>query len=199
MLGYTTHTAKKRETNITMEDTTNFGDLPESLLQEVHQLIDKERTLLELKLLDQQLESEKWRTKYDTLKEKVVESAVEENQVENIEVVANVEMEEGEVHKWESVDEIIAARVIEDCIADLTNIKLKRTMFIALIKNLFGARSPFPNIRVVSMKNCSLSVEHKDIIIHLVRSSRITGIDFSRNDIREDTFVHILDVIGVSK
>lgn len=181
-----------------MEETANFADLPESLLNEVHELIDKERTLLELKLLDQQLESEKWKTKYDTLKDKVVETAVEENQVENIEAVANVEMEDEEVHKWESVDEIIAKRVIDDYIADLTDIKLKRTMFIALIKNLFGARSSYPNIRIVSMKNCSLSVEHKDTIVHLVRSSRIAGIDFSRNDIREDTFIQILDVIGVS-
>lgn len=49
------------------------NDIP--ILDEVNDLIEKERTLLALKLLEQQREAQQWKSKYDHLVEKVVSVA----------------------------------------------------------------------------------------------------------------------------
>lgn len=180
-------------TNMT-EDKT---ELPESLLHGVHELIEKERTLLELKLLDQKLESEKWKTKYDTLKEKIVIDATEDNEIENLEVVGNVEMEDGDSHVLNDINEILASRIIDNYIADLSNIPFNRQLFINLIKQLFGTRSPYPNIRIAVFKNCNLGPSLQDALVQLMRSSKIAGIDFSHNSFGEETFIKMLDVLQV--
>ena len=62
------------------------GELP--LLDEVNELIEKERLLLSLKVLEQQKEAQEWKAKYDTLVGKVSETAVRTGDYRPLEIAA---------------------------------------------------------------------------------------------------------------
>ena len=59
------------------------------LLEEVNDLIEKERLLMTLKVLEQQKQAEEWKTKYEMLVGKVGETSAKTGNFQTLEQVGN--------------------------------------------------------------------------------------------------------------
>eukprot|EP01039_Chlorochromonas_danica_P008441 gene8441-9307_t len=171
---------------------------PPNLIGEINDLIEKERTLLELQLLDKNLEAEEWKRKYESLRLKVSEEETEE--VKKIlslgDGSASEEAELQEPQQTATMREIILNRLLGERVADLSNLKFaSKASFSSIIKALFGQKSAYPGLRVAWLRNCELSAANAEAIAHLLRSAMVDAVDLSRNNLDDLSFIAIVEAL----
>ena len=169
------------------------------LMDEVNDLIEKERTLLNLKLLAQKTEAEEWKAKYDLLVDKVSSGTVDikDNQ-QPMETAAEVENVEGsEFTSLHDVQRLLNDRV-SSWILDLSDVKMDKILFAKLSKAVFGARNSFETINTALFENCGLNDEYSPALLSIIRSSRLQAINLSNNDLNEVFFLQLLTTLKVS-
>lgn len=174
---------------------------PPNLIGEINDLIEKERTLLELQLLDKNLEAEEWKRKYESLRLKVSEEETEE--VKKILSLgdggASEEAELQEPQQTATMKEIILNRLQGERVADLSNLKFaSKASFASIIKALFGQKSAYPGLRVAWLRNCELSAVNAEAIAHLLRSAMLDAVDLSRNSLDDLSFIAIVEALKVT-
>lgn len=174
------------------------GSVP--LMDELTELIEKERTLLNLKLLAQKNETATWRQKYDKLIEKVgsggtdAESSVDQQ----LEAAAAVE---SFVHgtlfsSYQDIQRILVERT-SSWILDLKDVRMNVADFAKLCKEVFGARSMYVSINTVNLTRCSMTDEFTTALLSFIRSSRLQAIDLSSNELSETFFLQLLSTLKV--
>lgn len=172
-------------------------------MDELNELIEKERTLLNLKLLAQKNETETWKTKYDRLIDKVgvgsgVAGEVEISVEEQLEAAAAVESLSGVVStaSFHDIQKILIER-LSSWVLDLNGTKLNVGDFAKLCKEVFGARSSYTEINTVDLRNCSITDEFTTALLSFIRSSRLQAIDLSSNELSEVFFLQLLTTLKV--
>lgn len=169
------------------------------LLDELNELIEKERTLLSLKLLAQQNETEAWKSKYDLLIDKVGAVAVNTSDggPRVLEAAAEVEgMAPAEPIKFEDVQRILLNRTTAWAL-DLSGVCLDKNLLGKVSKEVFGPRGSFDTINSVYLAGCSLTDEFILPVLSMIRSPRLQAIDLSRNEFSDVLFLQLLTALQV--
>lgn len=179
------------------DDSQNDGP---PLLDELNDLIEKERTLLNLKLLAQKTETESWKTKYDHLLDKVGAGGYdnEASPSHALETAAEIETENLNTSNisFQDVQQILINRVAS-WILDLSGVVMDKTLFSKLGKEVFGPRSSFDAINTLNLSHCSLTDEFTAPLLAVMRTSRLQAIDLSYNDLSEVFFLQMLGTLKV--
>ena len=81
---------KKAESKEKKEESFDGDDIP--LLDEVNALIEKEKTLLTLKLAEKQRDANEWKTKYDSLLQKISDGDFDHAEFTALEAAADLEV-----------------------------------------------------------------------------------------------------------
>lgn len=176
--------------------------IPPPLLHEVNELLEKERTLMELRLLEQEIESARWKGKYDELKENVlVGKGTAEKQAENLGKLADVEDLEPEIEFVEAQHprnlSALLLHHVSGNAADFSDMSLSKNMVSGLIKALFGLKSEYPKVDVLAMRHCDINHDSIEVLEYLLRSSRLKGLDLSRNLLDDDVLYSFVEVLNV--
>ena len=175
------------------------GDLP--LLDEINDLIEKERTLLGLKLAVQKSEADEWKAKYDDLARKL--SAVEESpsagepELQDDQIAEIGGKEQPYSTSLREVHHVISDRA-NSWVLDLSGLKISKQLFARVTKAVFGPRNAFEDIHVAIMKDCSLSDEYTQSILTTVRGSNMLALDLSNNFLGESFLLQLISLLKVS-
>jgi hypothetical protein len=168
-----------------------------SLLDEVNELIEKERTLLNLKVIEQKNEAEEWKTKYDALVEKVASNASENAEVELLMAVAETSAETPQTtNNPHDINQIIMTRK-HSWTLELDSVSLDLSSFAHICKTVFGPHSSFKDIRVLSLKGCAINDEFINSALSLFRSASLSAIDLSLNSFGEAVLNGIVETLKV--
>lgn len=170
------------------------------LMDELNDLIEKERTLLNLKLLAQKTETDSWKTKYDQLLDKVGTGGLDNvaSAGQTLESAAEAEAaspQNSEVSFYD-VQQILSKRVAS-WILDLNGVVMDKVLFAKLGKEVFGPRSSFDVINTVHMSGCSMTDEFTAPLLAIMRTSRLQAIDLSHNELSEVFFLQMLGTLKV--
>jgi hypothetical protein len=176
--------------------------LPSHLVEEIDDLVEKEKTLLELKLLEKEVESENWKTKYTDLKEKVIEDIQEDEQDVNLlETIAEIEAKEaGQNYYVPSDPHLLLATRIDHHVANFSSINFTRFVFFQVMKELFqtkGANNTFSAVNVLLLDHCNLDDEYADALYSAFKNPRLEGIDLSHNLLNGDMMYNITSILSV--
>lgn len=170
-------------------EALRMDDIDVPLLDEVNKVIEKEKTLLALKLLDQEQRSLEWQQKYHDLVDKVADDGGKASTIEFI--ADSMEMNDQPVISEQllvqplSVDrEFILKRLLMDqTTLNLSNIALNNHDILQTIakflcswkKDLLAAR-----IRVIIMSHCGLNDDNVELL-DIIANPCIQGLDLSHN------------------
>lgn len=174
---------------------TKSRQLP--LLDEVNDLIEKERTLLQLKLLEQEKEVDEWKRKYDRLVDKVTEKTAESDFIESLEVV-------GEVEEIPDADKSISPADLNKLIAtrnfkwvlDLSSASITVNIFTKLCKMLFGGRNEnYEELKIAVFRDCELTDDHGPPLITIFQNPNIQAFDLSRNNLGSAFFKDLVTTL----
>lgn len=170
------------------------------LMDDLNDLIEKERTLLSLKLLAQKTETENWKAKYDLLLDKIGTVNLEEevDSSQPFEMAAEVEFftQKKEPTSYDDLQQLLINRASSWAL-DLHGISLDKLSFSKLVKEIFGSRSSFDTINLVNLEKCNLSDEYIPSLLSMIRSSRLQAIDLSNNEFSEVLFLQLLTTLQV--
>lgn len=171
------------------------------LMDELNELIEKERTLLNLKLLAQKNETESWKAKYDKLVDKVGSAVddVEATVDQQLEAAATVEASTGPPPAtFQDIQKLLIERT-SSWILDLSDKTMLVSDFARLLKEVFGSRSSFAGVNTVNLKGCFITDEFTVPLLSFMRSSRLQAIDLSSNELSEAFFLQLLGTLKVCK
>jgi hypothetical protein len=175
--------------------TSNADDLP--LLDEVNELIEKERLLLSLKLLEQKQEADEWKLKYDNLIGKV-SGNVEKTGFEILESAAEGP-EQSELVNVTLVDvnQVVSQQKLK-WIIDLSGLKMDSAVFANICKSVFAPRSTVADqYNIAVFRNCSLTDEFSVALSTTFRNNQILAVDISHNDLSEMFFLQLVTTLKV--
>lgn len=181
------------------EDNSKSEQPNNPLFSQINDLIDKEKTLLELKLLEQQVESDKWKTKYDSLKENVYDKAGLSLPIETLDHIA--ESEEISVPQtFKKIDNFQAIEVssINGCIGNFNNLEISKPILFDLAKQIFGTSSLYTDVNIAWFRSCNFDESFIEPLCHIFRSPKLFAIDLSYNNINEKMFSAFVDILNVS-
>jgi hypothetical protein len=175
------------------------------LMDEVNELIEKERTLLNLKLLEKKSEAEEWKSKYDSLFDTLNSKVLDGDSVTPLEKAA--EIESNGTHAYASSHEVhkLVYERIHPWILDLSHVTMERLMFAKLCKAVFGSRSgiggmggmglSIEELNTAVLSGCSLNDDHCPALMALFRASRLQAVDLSHNSLSEVFFLQLLGAL----
>ena len=172
------------------------------LLDEVNELIEKERTLLNLKLLEQKTATDEWKKKYDLLVNAIGSTNKSDvgNNIVDLEIAADIESDK---HDFEHISLHDIHSLLKDRVStwilDLHDLKIEKILFAKLSKFVFGVNSGFPEINTAIFKNCGLTDEYTAPLISMIRCTRLKAIDLSNNDFSEIFFLQLLSLLKVGQ
>lgn len=180
-----------------MTSNAQAEELP--LLDEVNELIQKERTLLNLKLLEQKQETDEWRQKYDNLVGKVSDKVHEDTfDFNTLEQAANI-LSEKQAQNTATLEDInlVIASQRNPWILDLSNIGVEENAFTTFCKSAFSSRTSNSGWKAVILRNCGLSDGSTAALLSIFRNSQVVAIDISHNQLSEMFFLQLLPVLKV--
>lgn len=184
---------------------SKLGALPTPLIHEVNALLDKERTLMELRLLEKEVQAAKWKGKYDHLKETIIEGKVNDpDDAAKLEHLAEVDEEQdndpiehiGPV-QFKSLSALLFTH-IEGNLARFNDVPLSKQMFSGILKAVLGSKAQYPGVDTLWFRNCGLSSTLVEAIEYLIRFPKLQGLDISRNDLNEDVLFSFVELLNVS-
>lgn len=177
------------------------GELP--LLDEINELIEKERTVLNLKLIAQKAETDEWKAKYDMLADKL--DAGISGDVQTAEDAADIEEYGAEGHSSagkQNISQQDVLRVISErrhsWLIDFSHLSFDRILLAKVCKALFGPKTSFPEIHVAVFRDCSFTDDYSAVVAQLARSLPVWALDLSQNDLGETTLAQIISVLKAS-
>jgi hypothetical protein len=162
------------------------------LLDDVNELIEKEKLLLEFKVLEQQREAQEWKLKYDSLVGKVSENI---SDFKAIETAAEVEENVGHAQTTGLITQYVAS-VGPYLILDLSS---NSSDFVVnqLTEGAHILKGYHPLIRAVSLRDCELTDANRQALLSLFTDNAISGFDFSHNMLGTGFEALLLDTLLV--
>ena len=159
-------------------------------------MIEKERILLNLKLLDQQKVAEEWKKKYDQLLGNIRDPLVE---LDSKKPEITTAFTPQSIRTMADFHNIVTQRPyswILD-ISGYSSDELSAVLFAKMCKHIFGVRSPFERaINIAWFNNCDLKDGFLPSISFILRSSTLEALDLSKNAL---THKFLLDCVPVLK
>eukprot|EP01031_Cornospumella_fuschlensis_P044223 gene44223-54073_t len=150
------------------------------LISEINELIEKERLLLELRLIDKNLEAERWKAKYEQLKSRVLGDDVDLEDPAKVQAVIEVDAFDPNVVQTANMRQVLVERISQNYV-DLSGLQFSKPILSNLSKLLFGSRSSYPSLRIARLRDCQLTAEHAEGLAHLLRSPQTDALDLTGN------------------
>jgi hypothetical protein len=170
------------------------------LLDDVNELIEKEKLLLEFKVLEQQREAQEWKMKYDQLLGKVSDNISEKGDYKFLEVAAEVE-ETAAVSASSSTSNgpitQFIKRINEHFILDMS--EYPRDYVVSqLTEGGHILKGYHPHLKIVCLRNCGLTEANSQLLCSLVAHTDIEAFDFSGNELGVGFETMLFDALMVS-
>jgi len=166
------------------------GELP--LLEEVNELIEKERLLMQLKLLEQQKAAEEWKSKYESL---VGTASKGSSGNKTLAKVGNENEAPGDGNGSSAAKKLVVApaataegiqqmltELENDWVLDLSNVTVDSKLVGLLNSDVFSARGTATNsITVCNLANCSLEDDSMLALTTLAGKATVLALDLRGN------------------
>jgi len=188
---------------------SKLSELP--LLDEVNELIEKERLLLTLKVLEQQKEAQDWKARYDVLVGKVSETSLRTGDFRAMEVLAATTLDPTADSKsglssvvaappptaggsaaassipatTEGVQNLLAG-LKHDWIMDLSSTVVKSPLLNQLNNDALNLRAP-TKVKIAKLSGCYMTDECASALGAMVSRPAIEAMDLSFNDLTSST------------
>jgi len=177
------------------------------LLDEVNELIEKERLLLSLKLQAQKEEAVEWKSKYDKLVDSIgaklsnpsipIDGAQDNVQyLTQLESLAAVESDPVEHISLHDINGLLKNRILS-WVLDLRDHKIDKLLFGKLIKSVFGVNSSYSDIKIAIFDNCGLTDDFAAALMSMFRSAQLLAIDLSNNELSDLLFIQLITTLKV--
>ena len=177
------------------------------LLDEVNELIEKERLLLSLKLQAQKEEAVEWKSKYDKLVDSIgaklsnpsipIDGAQDNVQyLTQLESLAAVESDPVEHISLHDINGLLKNRILS-WVLDLRDHKIDKLLFGKLVKSVFGVNSSYSDIKIAIFDNCGLTDDFAAALMSMFRSAQLLAIDLSNNELSDSLFIQLITTLKV--
>jgi len=178
------------------------GELP--LLEEVNELIEKERLLMQLKLLEQQRAAEEWKAKYESL---VGNASKGSSGNQTLAKVGNENEAPGDGNSAIKKNKTAPPTTTEglqqmlmdlehDWVLDLSNVKVDNKLLSLLNSEVFSARGcATHNITVCSLANTSLEDDSMLALTTLAGKASVQALDLRGNNLGPQTFQNLVGAV----
>jgi hypothetical protein len=184
---------KKGKKGAVKEDKKDPNAMP--LLDEVNELLEKEKLLINLKLLEQKKEADEWKSKYDQLVSQVVESASVTGDFQALEIAADIEQRVNQdVLINGDMDHDLADVLMSHKVVDLSGNLTTAADLTKIAKDITiskGKRNPTH----VLMRQTGVSDASAPQVMNLLKIPTVDAIDLSGNDLGpafEDQLIEML-------
>ena len=183
------------------------------LLDEVNELIEKEKTLMTLKLLEQEQEALLWKQKYEDLVGVVVnpdaKSIVDESQMQKLETIANIinnndnnDEISKERYKDYHIDKTLLLHKLDsnENIFDLSYMPINNDSILKQINLLLSAKRKNATLKqqseIILLNNCNLD-DSNLALMNILGHTNIKAIDLSFNNLGIHFQTLMLDILKV--
>lgn len=177
------------------------------LLDEVNELIEKERMLLSLKLLAQKEEAVEWKSKYDKLVDSIGTKLsnpsipIDDRQdnvqyLTQLESLAAVESDPVEHISLHDINGLLKNRMLS-WVLDLTDNRIDKMLFGKLAKSVFGVNSSYSDIKIAIFDNCGVTDDFAAALLSMFRSAQLLAIDLSNNELSDSLFIQLIATLKV--
>jgi hypothetical protein len=173
-------------------------DMNIPLVDEINELLTKERTLMGLKVMEHQVEAEEWKKKYETLVQNIgPDGAVDGGNKHAYEIAADIAVMED---KWgRDLERVLYLQHQSDhpwCL-DASHIELQ-TSQLKQIAN-FPKSHNFNGVSILKLNDCKLKDSDGELVTTLFHFSGIQALDLSHNDLGRDFHQSMMNDIQVCK
>lgn len=177
------------------------------LLDEVNELIEKERMLLSLKLQAQKEEAVEWKSKYDKLVDSIGAKMsnpsipIDDRQdnvqyLTQLELLAALESDPVEHISLHDINGLLKNRIL-NWVLDLTDHMIDKVLFGKLVKSVFGVNSSYSDIKIAIFNNCGLTDDFAAALLSMFRSAQLLAIDLSNNELSDSLFIQLITTLKV--
>lgn len=166
---------------------------------ELLDVLEKERTLFELRLLEERVEVEEWRQKYEQMVEKLElddklalkgeedDEELDEGRSRNAHFPAIERLLLEHIH-------LVPEKCVSDHVADIAGLAFASPLvFARLSKILFGSKSLFTSLRVCLASRCGLTARYVEPLAHVLRNPLVQGVDLSHNLLDDVSLLSLID------
>ena len=176
---------KKTTTNNNNNDDNDAFSLP--LLDEVNELITKEKILLELKILEQKNEASQWKKRYEALLGQVADTANDTGDLAPLQNAANntttINNNNLNYDNNDPIDNILLSLSPNEWMIDLSNQPLSSSILTRLCKGSSAITYTNPLLSVFNLSHCSIKDDHANILAVLLSNPNVKAIDLSNNSL----------------
>lgn len=161
-----------------------MNDIP--LLEEVNDLLTKERNLMNLKVIEQHVEAKEWKDKYETLVKKIsLNEALDPSNITAFEVAADVTSSPQSKSWRNNVEKQLYLLPSSDMpwYLDVSNTTLTVNDVHRIL--MFPKSNNYKKITVLNFHNCGLDDSCTKLLPHLLRFPNIAAMDASCNDVAD--------------
>lgn len=190
--------------------TKKLAELP--LLDEVNELIEKERLLLTLKVLEQQKEAQEWKAKYDTLVGKVSDTSLRTGDFRAMEILGTTSVSGTQAtidNKMTALPstpfpssstsaippttegiQLVLAELAHNWVLDVSWRPIRSQLLNLILSDVFSVRAPTA-IKVALFPHCSITDDSGSVISTILSRPSLEAIDLSYNDLGAAALTHI--------
>lgn len=166
------------------------------LVDEINELLAKERTLMGLRVMEHQVEAEEWKKKYQTLVENIgSDKGVDGGNIRAYEVAADVAVME---ETWQrDFERILYMQHQSDhpwCL-DVSHIEIQSTQLKQIIN--FPKSHNFHGLSVLKLNHCKLRDIDGELVTSLFHLNGIQALDLSYNDLGREFHLSMMNDIQV--
>lgn len=171
-------------------------DINIPLVDEINELLHKERTLLGLKVMEHQVEAEEWKKKYETLVHNIgTDNTSGGSNAHVYELAADVaQMEEN----WQKdLERILYLQHQCDypwCL-DVSHIDMRATQIKQVIN--FPKSHNFQGVSVLKLNHCEIQDSDAEVAAALLHFPGLQALDLSHNDLGHEFHAQLLNDIEV--
>ena len=180
---------KKLNNNSINNDDNDAFSLP--LLDEVNELITKEKVLLELKILEQKNEATQWKKRYEALLGQVADTANDTGDLVPLQNAANNTNNTNNNNNNNTnninndnndpIDEILLSLSPSEWVIDLSHRPLSSSILTRLCKGNSAITYTNPLVSVFDLSHCSIKDDYANILSVLLSNPNVKAIDLSNN------------------
>jgi len=176
-------------------DNNDAFSLP--LLDEVNEIIYKEKVLLELKILEQENEAKVWKNRYESLLGSVSDTAAETGALEPLQFAANNASNTNNTNNTndnnkvsivsnndnDPIDNIILSLSSNEWVIDLSYKTITSSILTRLCKGNSAITYTNPLLSVFNLSNSNIKEDSAQILSVLLSNPNVKAIDLSNNSL----------------
>jgi hypothetical protein len=179
-----------------MQREEDDDDLP--LVDEINELLVKERTLMGLKVVEQHLEAQEWKHKYESLMTKISETTVTSSNIQAYEVVGD--LTSTKKYNWKKdFDRLLhlqLSSVYPWCL-DTSGLELHDVELKKLCR--YPKSHSSDAITILQLCHSGIRDEDAELVISLLHFPRLQALDLSFNDLGPEFRSALIQTVEVKQ